>query len=72
MAEEKLQKYKHLAKNYEVVIAKSQYALIDENDKKSKTLKVQDLSLKNGARFVVALCGKINLMPGLPKHPKEG
>lgn len=72
VAEEKLQKYEHLAKNYEVVIAKSQYALIDENDKKSKTLKVQDLSLKNGARFVVALCGKINLMPGLPKHPKEG
>ena len=72
VAEEILQKYECLAKNYEVVIAKSQYALIDENDKESKTLKVQDLSLKNGARFVVALCGKINLMPGLPKHPKDG
>ena len=72
VAEEKLQKYEQLAKNYEVIIAKSQYALIDEKDKTSKTLKVQDLSLKNGAKFVVAQCGKINLMPGLPKHPKDG
>lgn len=69
VASEKLQKYKKHAKNYEVIIAKSQYALIDEKDKTSKTLKVQDLQLKNGAGFVVALCGKINLMPGLPKHP---
>ncbi len=71
IAEEKLQKYEKYTKNFEVVIAKSQYALIDEKDKTSKTLKVEDVQLKNGAGFVVALCGKINLMPGLPKNPRK-
>ena len=70
-AKDKLEKYERLASGFEVVIAKSQYALIDEADNESKTLKVFDLELKTGARFVVCKCGKINLMPGLPKVPRE-
>ena len=70
-AKDKLEKYERLASGFEVVIAKSQYALVDEADNESKTLKVFDLELKTGARFVVCKCGKINLMPGLPKVPRE-
>lgn len=70
-AKEKLDKVEKLVKNYEVVIAKSQYALIDEKDITNKTLFVSDLQVRSGARFVVAICGKMNLMPGLPKYPRE-
>ena len=60
------------AKNFEVIIAKTQYSLSD-NEKvigcEPFVLHVGDIELRAGAGFVVAICGKINLMPGLPKYP---
>ena len=32
-------------------------------------LSVKDLQIRMGAGFIVAVCGKIMLMPGLPKVP---
>jgi formate--tetrahydrofolate ligase len=32
-------------------------------------LPVRDVRLSAGAGFVVALCGEILTMPGLPRHP---
>ena len=32
-------------------------------------LSVKDLQIHMGAGFIVAVCGKIMLMPGLPKVP---
>ena len=33
------------------------------------TLNVREVRLANGAGFVVAVCGDIMTMPGLPKQP---
>lgn len=68
-----MKKIEKIAKNYPVVIAKTQYSLsCDDNLKgapKDFVLDIEDIELKNGAGFVLAICGKIMLMPGLPKHP---
>ena len=59
--------------NLPVCIAKTQYSLSDDpkalGRPKDFTLTVTDLSLSAGAGFVVALCGDIMTMPGLPKVP---
>ncbi len=56
-----------------VCIAKTQYSLSDNPQlsgrPKGFTLVVTDVVLKSGAGFVVALCGDIMTMPGLPKVP---
>jgi formate--tetrahydrofolate ligase len=56
-----------------VCIAKTQYSLSDDdealNSPKDFTLTVTDVSLRSGAGFVVALCGDIMTMPGLPRVP---
>jgi len=56
-----------------VCIAKTQYSLSDNarllGRPKGFTLLVTDVSLRSGAGFVVALCGDIMTMPGLPKRP---
>lgn len=69
-----LKKIEKNAKNFEIVIAKTQYSFSDnENLKgapKDYILTVQDIELKNGAKFVLVVCGEIMLMPGLPKHPR--
>jgi formate--tetrahydrofolate ligase len=56
-----------------VCIAKTQYSLSD-NPKllgrpRDFAVTVTDASLSAGAGFVVALCGEIMTMPGLPKFP---
>ena len=56
-----------------VCIAKTQYSLSD-NPKNLECLEpfeinVQDIILKSGAEFVVAITGKIMTMPGLPRVP---
>ena len=56
-----------------VCIAKTQYSLSD-NPKNLECLEpfeinVQDIILKTGAEFVVAITGKIMTMPGLPRVP---
>ncbi len=56
-----------------VCIAKTQMSLSDDPTKLSKptgfTITVRDVTLSNGAGFVVALTGDIMTMPGLPKTP---
>jgi len=56
-----------------VCIAKTQYSLSDDdealNSPRDFTLTVTDVSLRAGAGFVVALCGDIMTMPGLPRVP---
>lgn len=56
-----------------VCIAKTQYSLSDNPLLAGRptgfTLVVTDVVLKSGAGFVVALCGDIMTMPGLPKAP---
>jgi formate--tetrahydrofolate ligase len=56
-----------------VCIAKTQYSLSDDarllGRPRDFVLKVTDAALSAGAGFVVALCGEIMTMPGLPKSP---
>lgn len=56
-----------------VIIAKTQYSLSDDMTKvgcpKNFRITVRDVALKGGAGFIVAVAGKILLMPGLAAHP---
>lgn len=56
-----------------VCIAKTQYSFSDDAKnlecKEPFTLHVNEILLKAGAEFVVAITGKIMTMPGLPKVP---
>lgn len=56
-----------------VCIAKTQYSLSDDPQllgaPKDFTITVRNVSLSNGAGFVVAYTGDIMTMPGLPKQP---
>lgn len=59
--------------NLPVCIAKTQYSFTDNADvygaPTGHTLHVQDLVINTGAGFIVAVCGDIMRMPGLPKVP---
>ncbi len=59
--------------NLPVCIAKTQYSLSDDPQLLGKpqgfTITVSDVSLSNGAGFVVVYTGNIMTMPGLPKVP---
>ena len=61
------------ASNLPVCMAKTQYSLSDDPTKLGKpehfTVTVRDVTLSNGAGFVVVLTGNIMTMPGLPKAP---
>ena len=56
-----------------VCIAKTQYSFSDDAKnlecKEPFTLHVNEILLKSGAEFIVAITGKIMTMPGLPKVP---
>jgi len=56
-----------------VCIAKTQYSFSTNPDLKGApddhTISVRDVRLSAGAEFVVAICGDIMTMPGLPKVP---
>ena len=58
---------------FPVCIAKNQYSFSDDAKnlecKEPFVIHISDLLLKTGAKFVVALAGKIFTMPGLPKNP---
>ena len=74
LAKEKLELYKKMGKeNLPICIAKTQSSFSDDpkllNVPRGFTLHVKDLSLSNGAGFIVAYCGNILTMPGLPKIP---
>ena len=60
-------------KEFPVCIAKTQYSLSDDPKnlecKEPFTLHVNEIILRTGAEFVVAITGKIMTMPGLPRVP---
>ena len=74
LAKQKLELYKNMGKdNLPVCIAKTQSSFSDDakllNAPRGFKLHVKDLSLSNGAGFIVVYCGNILTMPGLPKIP---
>ena len=73
-AEEQIKKIEKLGySEFPVCIAKTQYSFSDDPKnlecKEPFTLHVNEIILKTGAEFVVAITGKIMTMPGLPKVP---
>jgi formate--tetrahydrofolate ligase len=56
-----------------VCMAKTQMSLSDDPTKKGRPrgyrIRVREIRVSAGAGFVVAICGNIMTMPGLPKHP---
>ena len=60
-------------KDYPVCIAKTQYSFTDDpkvlGAPTEHTLHVDKFLLRHGAKFIVAVCGGMMLMPGLPKVP---
>src|SRR5690606_17687339 len=56
-----------------ICVAKSQYSFSGNANEAGKArsgkLVVRDLLLYAGSGYVVPVCGAINLMPGLGKHP---
>lgn len=59
--------------DFPVCIAKTQYSFSSDptlrNAPVGHTLNVKSLRLSRGAGFIVAICGDIMTMPGLPKQP---
>lgn len=73
-AEEKINKIEKLkCDKLPICIAKTQYSFSDDSKnlecKNLFKIHINDIQLKNGAGFIVALAGKIMTMPGLPKIP---
>jgi formate--tetrahydrofolate ligase len=58
---------------FPVCIAKTQYSFSTNADTKGApndhVINVREVRLSAGAEFVVAICGEIMTMPGLPKTP---
>ena len=56
-----------------VCIAKTQYSFTDSPDQIHEyhhyTITVDDLLINSGAGFIVAVCGEMMRMPGLPERP---
>ena len=73
-AEQMLEKIAQMGYNkLPVCIAKTQYSFSDDpkllNAPTNFTIKVNEVRLSAGARFIVCICGKMMTMPGLPKVP---
>lgn len=73
-AEKSLQKIKELKRdNLPICIAKTPYSLSDDQTKigvrSGFDIHIKDITISNGAGFIVVLTGKILKMPGLPKIP---
>jgi formate--tetrahydrofolate ligase len=72
-AAEKLAMLENDYAHFPVCIAKTQYSFSSDATLRGApvghTLMVNDLRLSRGAGFIVAICGKIMTMPGLPKEP---
>lgn len=74
IAEKSINNIEKLGKsNLPICVAKTQYSISDDAKKlgypKNFSITVKDVSLSNGAGFIVVLCGDILRMPGLPKIP---
>ena len=72
LAKQKLEQFK-IYNSYPVCMAKTPLSLTDDPKVLGKpndfTIHVNDLSVSNGAGFIVAYTGSIMVMPGLPKVP---
>jgi len=72
-AEEDIKKIEKYEKYYPVCIAKTQYSFSDNSKNllcdDDYDIHINEVSLKNGAEFIVVKAGKIMTMPGLPKVP---
>jgi formate--tetrahydrofolate ligase len=73
-AEQRLQRYERQGfGNLPINIAKTPYSFSDDPKKGGRpsgfTMRVDKTRLFAGAGFVVAICGDIMTMPGLPKTP---
>jgi formate--tetrahydrofolate ligase len=59
--------------HFPICIAKTQYSFTTDPDKKgapkNHVVPVREVRLSAGAEFIVAICGDIMTMPGLPKVP---
>jgi len=59
--------------NFPVCIAKTQYSFTTDPNAKGApndhVLAVREIRLSAGAEFIVAVCGEIMTMPGLPRVP---
>ena len=59
--------------HFPVCIAKTQYSFSTDPDKKgapkNHVVPIREVRLSAGAEFIVAICGEIMTMPGLPKVP---
>jgi formate--tetrahydrofolate ligase len=76
LSEKAAEKLATLQKDYghfPICIAKTQYSFSSDATLRGAptghTLMVNELRLSRGAGFIVAICGKIMTMPGLPKVP---
>jgi formate--tetrahydrofolate ligase len=76
LSEQAAEKLTTLQKDYghfPVCIAKTQYSFSSDAALRGAptghTLVVNEIRLSRGAGFIVAICGKIMTMPGLPKAP---
>lgn len=70
---EKIKEYEKLGySNYPICIAKTQYSISDDPKKlgfpKNYEITVKDVSLSNGAEFIVVYLGNIMTMPGLSRN----
>ncbi len=72
-AAEKLATLEKTYAHFPICIAKTQYSFSSDATLRGAptghTLVVNELRLSRGAGFIVAICGKIMTMPGLPKVP---
>ena len=71
---EKLITYEQMGyQDFPICIAKTQYSISDNPNllgyPKNYELKVDDVNIYTGAKFVVVYLGNIMTMPGLPLHP---
>jgi formate--tetrahydrofolate ligase len=59
--------------HFPVCIAKTQYSFTDTAEDihryKDFSITVEDLLINAGAGFIVAVCGEMMRMPGLPEQP---
>ena len=59
--------------NFPICVAKTQYSFTTDPDKKGAprhhVVPIREVRLSAGAEFVVAICGDIMTMPGLPRVP---
>jgi formate--tetrahydrofolate ligase len=59
--------------NFPICVAKTQYSFTTDPDRKGApkhhVVPIREVRLSAGAEFIVAICGDIMTMPGLPKVP---